>query len=189
MPGVPRGAGGCGAGRPAAVPGRVCCKRRCHRGPGRRHHRWRGAAAGDGGACCAGGRVVPLGAGATDRDVRGVWHVRSGPAGCAFGLRAWSIVQDKVRAEVPVSTSHAVHDVFGPGAVVERIDGEVTPVAGVLEPAQRDLDGEHKVSVDHTVPKSSFEATSWLRRVSAVQTEAASSKGCRWRGSAPPPRR
>jgi hypothetical protein len=29
----------------------------------------------------------------------------------------------------------------------------------------------------HTVPKSSFEATSWLRRASAVQTEAASPKG------------
>jgi hypothetical protein len=32
-------------------------------------------------------------------------------------------------------------------------------------------------ALTHTVPKSSFEAASWLRRASAVQTEAASPKG------------
>lgn len=83
---------------------RVSCKRRCHRGPGRRHHRRRRTAASDRGACCAGGRVVPLGAGAADRDVRGVWHVRSAPAargghGDGADLRRGGVPPGSITAE------------------------------------------------------------------------------------------
>src|SRR5215467_4599163 len=58
------------------------------------------------------------------------------PDGSDAGLDAApGRVSGKVCSDTRGSTSHAVHDVFGPGVVVERVDGEVTAVAGAFEPA------------------------------------------------------
>ena len=52
------------------------------------------------------------------------------------------------RAVTLPQRAHVVHDVLGAGVVVERVDRQVAAVAGALEPAPRDLVGEHQVGVD-----------------------------------------
>src|SRR5262249_169034 len=77
-----------------------------------------------------------------------IWPTGSSTPPRSFGRYSAGGRRRTVCSGVPVSTSHAGHDVFGPGVVVERVDGQVTTIAGALEPAPRDLAREHQVGVD-----------------------------------------